>query len=288
MTLDELNAKSAAAFVDALSEVFEHAPWVAATARKAAPFATVTALHEAMMAALRSAPIEAQLAFLRGHPDLAAPTAERRTMAAFSVAEQAALGLDRLDAQRFTEFERLNAAYRDRFGIPFMICVRRHTRSSILTQFVRRLDRPPEQELAAALHEVFLITRLRICGLVTGPGLPVTSGRLTTHVLDTAAGIPAAGIRIDLFELDDAAPVLLCTDTTNADGRTDALLLSGGPLRIGEYELRFHVAAHFRTVATDPPFLDVIPIRFAIAEAEAHYHVPLLVSPYGYSTYRGS
>ena len=111
--------------------------------------------------------------------------------------------------------------------------------------------------------------------------------RLTTHVLDTAHGRPAAGVAVTLRRGGE----VVARAVTNADGRTDAPLLSGGPLRIGRYRLDFHVGDYFaaRQVATaDPPFLDIVPIRFAIAEPEGHYHVPLLVSPWSYSTYRGS
>jgi len=115
-------------------------------------------------------------------------------------------------------------------------------------------------------------------------------GRLTTHVLDTASGVPAQGMRVELLRLD-AAPQALVTIDTDADGRAPAPLLDGAALRAGNYELRFHVASYFRargTALSDPPFLDVIVIRFGIGDAAQHYHVPLLVSPWSYSTYRGS
>lgn len=111
-------------------------------------------------------------------------------------------------------------------------------------------------------------------------------GRLTTHVLDTAAGRPGAGIRVVLSRGGE----VLADVRTNADGRSDRPLLDGAAFRPGQYELAFHVGEYFRAqgvTLADPPFLDVIPLRFALAE-DAHYHVPLLVSPYGYSTYRGS
>lgn len=118
-------------------------------------------------------------------------------------------------------------------------------------------------------------------------------GRLTTHVLDTAQGRPAAGVTIELWRCDgaDGARTLLTTATTNADGRTDAPLLTDAALHVGEYELIFAVGAYFARQGLDqrqPAFLDRVPVRFGIADAEAHYHVPLLVSPWAYSTYRGS
>lgn len=113
-------------------------------------------------------------------------------------------------------------------------------------------------------------------------------GRLTTHVLDTTHGRPAAGIAVRLY---DAEGALLRQTRTNADGRCEAPLLEGAALKAGRYRLEFEVGAYFRAqglALPEPPFLEVVPIAFAIADAGAHYHVPLLVSPFGYSTYRGS
>jgi len=118
----------------------------------------------------------------------------------------------------------------------------------------------------------------------------MASGRLTTHVLDTAHGKPGAGIRVELFALGDGAPRLIASTTTNADGRTDAPLLAGDTMESGRYEIVFHIGAYFRgaEAVNDPPFLDTVPVRFAIADSAAHYHVPLLASPWSYTTYRGS
>ena len=116
-------------------------------------------------------------------------------------------------------------------------------------------------------------------------------GRLTTHVLDTAAGRPAAGLRIDLYRRDGATRQTLLSVTTNDDGRVDGPLLEGDGFSVGRYELVFHAAAYLRATGTalpDTPFLDEIVIAFGIDDADQHYHVPLLLSPYGYSTYRGS
>ena len=116
-------------------------------------------------------------------------------------------------------------------------------------------------------------------------------GRLTTHILDTAHGRPAAGVRIDLSVATAAGWQALASVVTNDDGRTDRPLLEGAAFTAGRYELLFHVADYFRrlgAVCGDPPFLDQIPLRFAIADAALHFHVPLLVSPWSYSTYRGS
>jgi 5-hydroxyisourate hydrolase len=115
---------------------------------------------------------------------------------------------------------------------------------------------------------------------------------LTTHVLDTALGKPAEGLRIDLYRIDGDARTLLKTLKTNGDGRVDGgPILSGDEFSIGSYELLFHAGSYLRgsgAALSEPAFLDLVPIRFGIADTTAHYHVPLLISPYGYSTYRGS
>ena len=115
---------------------------------------------------------------------------------------------------------------------------------------------------------------------------------LTTHVLDTIRGQPAGGVAIELFRLEaDGARTLVASVRTNADGRTDAPLIGAAAAHVGAFELAFHVGDYFRAqgvVVAEPPFLDVVPIRFAVADPKAHYHVPLVVTPWSYSTYRGS
>jgi len=282
-TLSDLNGLPASSFVAALGEVFEHAPWVAETAAPGRPYPTVTALHNAMMQAVRRTAAERQLAFIAGHPELGTRV-KRADLTDHSRSEQRGLELDRLSAEEFDRFSRLNAAYREKFGFPFIVCVRRHTRDSILRQFERRLAHDRETEREAALQEIGLITRLRLVALVDGPGVPVTTGRLSTHVLDADKGRPASGVRIALHEIGGSARALLKEAVTNADGRTGAPLIAGEPLRIGTYELTFHMGDYFCGAG----FLDIVPIRFSIAEPEGHTHVPLLVTPWSYTTYRGS
>jgi len=116
-------------------------------------------------------------------------------------------------------------------------------------------------------------------------------GRLTTHVLDTARGCPAAGLEISLDRLTEDGPVRLGRFTTNQDGRVERPLLEGEAVQVGRYELLFLAGPYFASHGIQLPsgqFLDEIPIRFHIVDSAAHYHVPLLLSPYAYSTYRGS
>lgn len=119
------------------------------------------------------------------------------------------------------------------------------------------------------------------------------AGKLTTHILDTARGLPAAGVKVELWSVNfgTGQKKLLKTVTTNSDGRTDTPLLSDGELKVGIYELVFGVGEYLKRMSDNLPnplFLERIPIQFGVADAGVHYHVPLLVSPWSYSTYRGS
>jgi 2-oxo-4-hydroxy-4-carboxy-5-ureidoimidazoline decarboxylase len=292
ISLDALNAAERQAFVAALGDVMEHSPWVAETACAARPFGSLHALHEAMVKAVTNAGDDRKLALIKSHPDLAGKAARAGKLSADSTAEQAGAGLDRLSDGEFATFHRLNDAYQTKFGIPFIVCVRRHGKESILRQFERRLQNDAPSEQQTALGEIFRIAALRLDQRVSAPDKLKVHGRLSTHVLDTHGGQPAAGVAITLCEIGagDSARVVERA-TTNADGRTDKALISGAPIPIATYELRFAVGDYFaqrRTPAADPPFLDVVPVRFSIAEPEGHYHVPLVVTPWSYSTYRGS
>jgi 2-oxo-4-hydroxy-4-carboxy-5-ureidoimidazoline decarboxylase len=292
VALGNLNAAEEASFIAALGEVYEHAPWVAQAVWRQRPFATLVALQAAMMAAVRAAPAEQRLALIRGHPDLAGKAARAGAMTADSQAEQTSAGLERLSEAEFAQFHRLNGAYREKFGIPFIICARRHSKDSILQQFERRLQNSMAEETEAALAEIFRIAALRLDQRLEAADRLKVHGRLSTHVLDTHSGRPAAGVLVELLELSGNGEQRVMTHAaTNHDGRTDAPLIAEQPLPIGRYELRFHVGEYFARLAArldDPPFLDVVPVRFAVAEPEGDYHVPLLVTPWSYSTYRGS
>ena len=285
LTLDALNAMPAADFVSALDGVFEHAPWVAEQAARGRPFATVAALHKGLMEIVQGAPADACLAFLRGHPALSSKALADPGLTAESRAEQGGLGMNSL-GNRLAKFDAGAATYEARFGFPFIVCVRRQTPPFVLRGLERRLAHEPDQERAAALAEIGHITRLRLVDRVTGPGAPKTTGHLSAHVLDTARGKAAEGIRIEVLRED----VLIQEAITNHDGRTDKPLLADGPLRIGRYELRFHVEDYYANWpnVTDPPWYDLIPIRFGVSEPEGDYHIPLLLGAWSYTTYRGS
>jgi 2-oxo-4-hydroxy-4-carboxy-5-ureidoimidazoline decarboxylase len=162
MVLDDLNAADEPRFVAALGAIYEHSPWVAAGAWAHRPFASVQALHAAMSRVVAEAGPAAQLKLVRAHPDLAGKLARAGALAPASAAEQAGLGLDRLSDTEFEEFERLNTAYRARFGFPFVIAVKRQSRASVLAAFHARLAHSPAQELQTALAEIDAIAGFRL------------------------------------------------------------------------------------------------------------------------------
>ena len=291
-SLSDLNACSKDDFVAALANIFEYSPWIAEQAASNRPFTGVKALFAAMKAAVDHAAPELRLALIKAHPDLANKTQRAAGLTAESSAEQNSLGLDRLSDAEYEAFERVNNAYRAKFGFPYIVTVRRHTKDSVLRDFERRLPNDAKTEMQKSVEEICRIAALRMDQLVTGDDRLQVHGRLSTHVLDTHGGRPAAGIAVELVELSELGTSRVVTRTiTNADGRTDQPLIGGRPVPIGRYELTFNVAKYFaeRQVAmSDPPFLDRIPLRFSVSEPEGHLHVPLLVTPWSYATYRGS
>jgi 2-oxo-4-hydroxy-4-carboxy-5-ureidoimidazoline decarboxylase len=290
--LSELNELGKADFVAALANIFEHSPWVAEHAAASRPFNGVKALFEAMKAAVDRAAPELRLALIRAHPDLANKTQRAAGLTAESTAEQDSAGLDRLSDAEFEAFERVNNAYRSKFGFPYIVCVRRHTRDSVLRDFERRLPNDAGTEMQKSVEEICRIAALRLDRLVVSDDRLPVHGHLSTHVLDTHSGKPAAGIALELVELSDlGASRVVTRGITDSDGRTDQPLIGGRPVPTGRYELTFRVGSYFaerQVPVSDPPFLDSIPLRFSVSDPEGHYHVPLLLTPWSYATYRGS
>lgn len=286
LTLNAVNALAKPAFVAAFGGIFEHSPWVAETAHSKGPFPTVTALHAVMCTIVKGADTERQRQLLCAHPDLAGRAARAGDVTADSKLEQATAGLDQLTENELKQFLAINQRYRERFGFPFIMAVRNANKRRILAAYARRVERDSAVEFAGALQEVNKIAWMRLLDLVVHAG----TGRLTTHVLDTALGCPAGGLWIDLYFLsqETSAPMHF---QTNSDGRLDGPALAGQALQAGEYLLEFHAGDYFAAQGHDvtaPAFLNRVPLRFAIANPEHHYHVPLLLSPWAYSTYRGS
>ena len=294
--LDALNGMSTSDFTAAIGDVFEKSPWIVESVAGQRPFKNLTALYDALAAAVGAAPEQLLLELIRAHPDLAGKAARSGTLTPDSTAEQISAGLHRLSDKELASFHRLNEAYKTRFGFPFIVCVRRHTKGSILHAFETRLEHDIQTERKTAIEEILRIAALRLDLRVTASDKLALNGRLSTHVLDTVTGKPAQGVAITLWELAaEGDHRVVASVATNADGRTDAPLIADRPIPFGQYELRFEIGAYFARTGAAPSsslgdyaFLDVVPIRFGVADPEGHYHVPLLASPWSYTTYRGS
>lgn len=165
-TLAEINSLDRAAFVAALSHLFEHSPWVADATWPQRPFRDAAQLHAALCAAMRSAPKEKQLALIRAHPDLAGRLAQQNQLTAESTREQASAGLNRLSDEELAVFQKNNAAYLARFGFPFIICARLNNRATILAAMRSRLHNSPDAEFATALGEIEKIAQLRLADVL--------------------------------------------------------------------------------------------------------------------------
>ena len=160
--MDGINELDRDAFVRRFGPLFEHSPWVAEAAWADRPFADTGELFEALRSAMYAAPRERQLALIRAHPDLAGKAAIEGTLTSRSRGEQASAGLDRLRPDEYDAFTRTNAAYRERFGFPLVVCVREHTKESILRTAAERLEHSRDEEVRVALGEIAKIARLRL------------------------------------------------------------------------------------------------------------------------------
>jgi 2-oxo-4-hydroxy-4-carboxy-5-ureidoimidazoline decarboxylase len=166
MTLWEVNRISSGAFTTALGGIFEHSPWVAERASAARPFAGIAELHDAMMAAVRAASEEMQLALIRAHPELAGKDAIRGQLTPDSALEQSRAGLNQCSADELARLSALNTAYNARFGFPFILAVKGYDRADVLREFARRVECDREAEREEALAQIAQITRSRLDALL--------------------------------------------------------------------------------------------------------------------------
>ncbi|WP_084698304.1 2-oxo-4-hydroxy-4-carboxy-5-ureidoimidazoline decarboxylase [Muricoccus aerilatus] len=227
VALAALNAMSAEGFAAALEGIFEHAPWVATRAAPARPFASVAALHAGLMAVLRGLDEAERVRFLNLHPELSAGALPMGLTAA-SREEQGGAGLAAAGTE---ELARLNAAYRACHGIPFMICLRRHTAADVLREFRARLGRPVAEERAKAMEEVGHVSRFRLAARVEAPDAEPPRATIRLRALDEA-GAPVAGLRLALRVESAVAGEW----TTDAAGETGPLLAGEAP-KIGRYAI---------------------------------------------------
>ena len=189
---EELEQLDSARFVELFGGVFEHASWVAEQAFDAGPFASLEALHRAMVDAVRRAPRAQQLTLIRAHPDLAGRAAVRGELSVASAAEQAGAGLDQCTPAEFQRFRALNDEYKEKFDFPFILAVKGKTRAEILAAFEQRLRNPPEAEFEEALNQIARIARLRLEDLVQGERRRLERGIAKLNPLNAPAHLPAA------------------------------------------------------------------------------------------------
>ncbi|KAL7491184.1 hypothetical protein ACHAWT_002367 [Skeletonema menzelii] len=264
---------------------------------------------------VKRSPSEVQLELLRSHPDLCLKLEQidasknddtnndgGATITEESRQEQGRAGLSTLTPEERQNFTKWNEAYKSKFNIPFILAVRNASKYTVLSALEGRLSNvnsSQQEEIAHALFQVDKIAFMRLLEKVTySQDQEGHGGFLTCHVLDTANGIPASGMRIELYKYDTAdnnniTKQLMKSLVTNSDGRLPSgPALKGSEFAVGQYQWIFYVGDYFARFSSSricgTPFLDVVRLDFGLDDPTDHYHVPLLCSPWSYSTYRGS
>jgi len=298
--LSEVLAWSGPQIADFLSGIYEHSSWVAqelveqsdgSTSCKLDRISTIGELANAMKQIVDDSSTEQKLALLRAHPDLAAKVESMRSLTTSSQEEQSSAGLQSLTPEERQKFTTLNTAYKTKFQFPFILAVRNATKYTVLAAMEGRIQNASHVEMASALTQVHKIAWMRLLAAID---VDNRKGFLTCHVLDTANGCPAANMRIHLHRLSPSDKAGFIEEFfTNNDGRlpNGPALKGDDQFIVGTYEWTFFVADYFAskgTFVSGVPFLDQVPLRFGLDDPDEHYHVPLLVSPWSYSTYRGS
>lgn len=276
-SLDWLNAANEDDFVAALANMFEHSPWIARGAFKDRPFSNLAGLRDSLLNAASTMPADRRMSFIRAHPDLANKVQRAEGLTADSVAEQDGAGLDRLSGPEMERFQALNAAYKAKFGFPFILCARRHTKDSILDQFSRRLEHSCGEEEQTAFSEIRKIATLRLAQLVNGPDALPVYGELSVHVESAVDRKPIEGVSVELIELSRwGESRRLAAMITNRNGTTDRPLIHERPIPIGAYEIQFG-SLQRESGKTGPSPLDVIPVRLHLSKPEGQSRVRVSV-----------
>eukprot|EP00580_Thalassiosira_gravida_P010882 CAMPEP_0201631184 /NCGR_PEP_ID=MMETSP0493-20130528/5250_1 /ASSEMBLY_ACC=CAM_ASM_000838 /TAXON_ID=420259 /ORGANISM="Thalassiosira gravida, Strain GMp14c1" /LENGTH=328 /DNA_ID=CAMNT_0048102475 /DNA_START=46 /DNA_END=1029 /DNA_ORIENTATION=+ len=322
--LNLLLSSQPANFVAHIGGIYENTPWIAEkfyddnlspTLDPAVVAATkdrisnVKILFDEIKRFIKEGGRERQLELLQSHPDLCLkldfPTSEKGIDASDtpssgaitqeSLQEQGRAGLSTLTSEERTKFHELNNKYRAKFQFPFILAVRNASTYTVLSALEGRVNSSVEEEFACALSQLDKIAWMRLLMKVDyAEGNDGHGGFLTCHVLDTANGTPASGMRIELHRYEDDGPerngirtqqrILIKSFTTNSDGRLNGPALAGTDFYEGQYEWVFYVGDYFAKYSlsriSGTPFLDVVPLRFGLDDPTVHYHVPLLASPW--------
>lgn len=289
LNIEDVNTLSDEEFVAKLGDVYEHAPWVMEETAKGRPFSSRLDLYSASVAVLKQSDRGKQLALLCGHPELARPDLNKGQITADSEQEQNSLDLMSLSGDPKLKLNSISDDYRDRHGFPAVVCVREHPDlESVVYEIERRINRASEVEFNAALGEVMKIGWNRIRERVNA-GRP-RPGYLTTHALDTANGTAAAGLGFELSFIKRGVHSPIIAGFTDNDGRSDGPILDGSDFTEGEFELIFRAGDYLgnKNPEVERKYFGDVPIRVLIDGPDEHYHVPLILSHWGYTTYRGS
>jgi 2-oxo-4-hydroxy-4-carboxy-5-ureidoimidazoline decarboxylase len=294
VSIHELISMSPAEIVDKVGGVYEHSPWVAEELVKDAGFSsleTITDLAAAMKSIVDNASYERKLELLNAHPDLCEKVDKLKELTKESQEEQSRSGLQSLTDDARESFLQENTSYREKFRFPFIVAVRNASKYTVLAALAGRISNPVEKEFSIAMEQVHKIAWMRLLSLINTDN---AKGFLTCHVLDTTNGIGAHKMRIHLHKLSPPETAGFIGEfITNDEGRLEGgpALKGGKEFTVGVYEWTLFVGDYFAsqgTFTSGTPFLDTIPLRFGIDNPDDHYHVPLLVSPWSFSTYRGS
>jgi len=293
-TVSELLASDTEVIVSIIGGIYEHSPWVVEEFLEKGPssqISTVSDLADRLKSIVDEASEDKKLSLLRAHPDLCEKVEAMKLLTAESQEEQSKSGLQSMEGEELKKFKTMNDSYKKKFGFPFILAVRNASKNTVLSALEGRLKSSSSQrEFNIAIENVHKIAWMRLLSKVNTDD---AAGFLTCHVLDTANGIPADKMRIVLTRLapEESAGVV-GEFITNDDGRLEGgPALKGKDFIVGTYEWQFYAGDYFAAKGQSMngnPFLDVIPLRFGIDNPDDHYHVPLLVSPWSFSTYRGS
>lgn len=294
-TVTELLSKSKTEVMEVLGGIYEHSSWIAEKfyddfVEQDQKITNVRELYLAMSSIADSATHEQKLTLLCAHPELCAKIENLKKLTKASQEEQSSAGLHTMTDEEQERFALMSAEYREKFGFPFILAVKHATKYTVLSAIEGRLNQTKEAEFDGALYQVGKIAWMRLLSAFHISG---HKGFLTCHVLDTCNGCPAANMRIQLRRLTPVESSGIIKEfVTNSDGRLDCgPALKEEDFIVGTYEWLFFAGDYFarkNTKVSGVLFLDEIPIRFGIDDPEEHYHVPLLVSPWSFSTYRGS
>ncbi|GFH56242.1 hypothetical protein CTEN210_12718 [Chaetoceros tenuissimus] len=297
-TVPELLAQPKEQVLEFLGKIYEHSAWIAEKFYQEniekedydGNIQNVNDLFLAMQSIVDNSSTEEKLELLKAHPDLCAKIDQLKSLTEESQEEQSKAGLASMTDEERSKFGALNEEYKSKFGFPFILAARNATKYTVLSAIEGRVHLTRDVEFAGALVQVSKIAWMRLLAALDTSG---HKGFLTCHVLDTQNGCPAEGMRIHLHRLSPPEHAGFVKEfITNDDGRLDGgPALKGEEFIVGTYEWTFYAGDYFarkNAKTSGVPFLNEIPLRFGIDDPAEHYHVPLLVSPWSYSTYRGS